>query len=100
MRAAGAPSDIIEAATAATASPSSAEFEVWPENWQTLEIFLDLSSCWTWLSAGLITPIRIGIAATEIEATLRLHGLRGKRRRNRYQEIRLMEAAALEVLRK
>lgn len=78
----------------------SGDYEIYPENVQPLNVFLSLASCWDWATPALGKPVRIGIRATEIESTLRLMGIKGKRRLRTFDDIRAMEAAVLEVFHK
>lgn len=100
MLAAGAPADVIAAARGAAHQVDDTDFEVWPENWEAVEVFTDLSTSWTWVTAGLATPVRYGIPATEIQASMRGLGMRRKARARTYRDVRLMESAALEELSK
>lgn len=93
----GAKPEVIQAAKASTTQQSEA-FEVWPEDWPTLEAFLLLERCWTWAFPAFGTPVRIGIPAQEIEATLRLLRIKRRERRQMFADIRAMEQAALEVI--
>lgn len=96
LRAAGAPPEVLDAAR--PNSPSEDEvFEVWPENWPTVEAFLALGRCWMWVAPGMGTPVRVGIPATEVESTLRLLDVQRPGRREMFLELRAMEQAALEV---
>lgn len=93
--ASGAPQDVIDAARGATA-PS--DFEVWPENEDAVDAFLELGNAWDWVAPGMGAPRRVGIRATEIESTLRLLGHRVSRRKELFRDIRVMERAALEAM--
>ncbi len=77
----------------------AAPFEVWPENWPTIEVFLELSTCWLWVTPGMEDPVRVGIAATEIESSLRLLGVKKAKRCSMFRDLRAMERAALKVFR-
>lgn len=96
LRQAGAPDEVIAAAEAAR---GGSVYQVWAENWPSLELFLDLSTSWAWAGGGMGPPQRVGIPATEIQAALCPRGLRRKRQAALYDDIRTMERAALEVLR-
>jgi hypothetical protein len=74
--------------------PSDA-FAIWPENLDTLEAFLALST--QWRTDGM-TGIVLGLDYPAIEATLRMLGVRDRRRT--FLELRAMERAALETLNK
>lgn len=90
----GAPLEVIEAAREQAGSD---DFEVLPENWETVQIFLHLATCWSTVALGLGGSARYGIPATEIESTLRLWGARGSKRKELFLSLRMMEQAALEV---
>lgn len=85
----------------AAAKPSAGEsdgaFEVWPENWLTVKAFLALGRRWAWVTPGMGTPVRVGIPATEIEATLRLMQIKRRTRREMFEDLLEMEQAAIEV---
>lgn len=92
----GAPPSVIQ--TAKSAGPQKSEaFEVWSEDWPTLEAFLLLGRCWTWAFPALGVPVRVGIPAQEIESTLRLLQVKRRNRRQMFSDIRAMEQAAVEV---
>lgn len=68
------------------------------ENWETLQAFLDLDTSWTLAPHGFGGAVRFGLPSTEIESTLRMIGVRGKARKKLFQNLRMMERAALEVI--
>lgn len=92
----GAPQEVLDAIKAQAVSHADELFEVWPENQTTLMVFLDLATVWTWVPVGNGVPVRAGISATEIEATIRMHGIRGKKIKDVFQAVRMMESAVLE----
>ncbi|NYT38869.1 hypothetical protein ERD78_18870 [Allopusillimonas soli] len=100
LLAAGAPPEVIAAARGAQRHEQTEHFEVWPENWQSVELFLDLATSWTWLSGGLTVPARLGLPATQVQAAIRMLGLRGSNRTQAYRDVRTMESAVLEELSK
>lgn len=91
----GAPPEVIEAAREQAGSD---DFEVLPENWETVQLFLHLSTSWSTVPVGLGGAARFGIPATEIESTLRMWGARGPSRKQLFLNLRTMEQAALEVI--
>lgn len=96
LRAAGAPPEI----TASASKPGDTDgdhFEVWPENWDSLSVFLALGSVWSWVTPGVGDPLRVGIPATEIKATFWFTGIKKRERQRIFQDIRAMERAALDV---
>jgi hypothetical protein len=92
----GAPQHIIDLAKAGTGSCSS-DYELWPENEEAVDVFLELSTSWDWVTPGMGKAARAGLRSTEIESTLRMLGYRGARRAELFRDIRIMERAALEV---
>lgn len=70
------------------------DYAVWRENMPTLDLFIDLATSWDRSMKGQ----RTGIRATEIESAMRLMGVVRKARSRVYEDIRLMERAALAVL--
>lgn len=97
MRLAGASEEVIVLAGRAREQSKDLRFEVWPENWDALRIFTSLDTSWSRLSLGRGVVVRTGIAAAEIESTLRLFGAKKASRWQILQDIRLMEQAALDV---
>lgn len=94
----GAPGVVVQAARA-EASGTSSVYDVWADNMQSFEVFIDLATSWDWLGGGMEAPTRAGIRASEIESALRMTGIRGSRRAEVYRDVRIMERAAIEVLR-
>lgn len=70
-------------------------FAVWPENEQALRMFLALRHCWRMDS---MSGQYLGIERPAIESTLRLMGVKRRLRREIFEQIMLMEDAALPVL--
>lgn len=91
----GAPQDVIAAAKRGVVSD---DYEIWPENLDALNVFLDLGSSWDWVALPGGGALRVGIRATEIVATLRIFGFRRARRAKLFRDIRAMERAALDVM--
>lgn len=89
-----APQDVIDKVRE---QARQADYEVWPENMEVLDVFLALQTSWDWITPGMGVPARTGIRATEIEATARMMGIRGKRLPKVFRDIRAMEQAALSV---
>ena len=94
LTAVGAPANVLAAAGANSAVE---HFEVFEENWETVKAFLELETCWTWLVPAMGRPIRSGIAASEIRATLEVLLPAKADLRQAFLDIRAMERAALEV---
>lgn len=95
LEAIGAPPEVIAQARSQSGSD---DFEVFEDNWETLQAFLDLDTSWTLAPLGMGGSVRFGLPSTEIESTLRMLGIRGKARKKLFQNLRMMERAALEVI--
>lgn len=91
----GAPADVIEQARAGS---TASDYEIWPENEDVLDAFLELQTSWDWVTPGMGSPVRVGIRSTEIESTLRMMGFRGERRIEAFRDLRTMERAAINAL--
>jgi hypothetical protein len=75
-----------------------AAFEIWPENWPTVRVFLSLSTQWRFTLPAMGGPvIWHGLPHTEIEATIRLLGYR-RDAQMIFTGIKVMEQAALTAL--
>lgn len=85
-----APSEI--EAVASGAAPEEEHFEVWPENWEAVQLFLRLSSQWRYGAMGGV----IGLDYPSVESVMRM--LRVKDKATMLDELQVMERAALEVL--
>lgn len=71
------------------------ECTVWPENEQAVRVFIALRRCWRIDSmAGQV----LGIERPAIESTLRLMSIKKKRRQQIFDQIMIMENAAIPVL--
>ncbi len=93
--AANAPPDIIAGAERKLATGNDADgCEVWPENWESVTLFLALQTQWTVSPAGRF----IGINYPSVESLMNIPGVKKKRRVAMFDDIRLMELAALGVL--
>lgn len=66
--------------------------EIWPENWPALEAFLSLSTQWR---ASPRTGAALGLDYAAAESVMRL--LEVKDRRAVFEDLRVMERAALRV---
>lgn len=98
LKAAGAPPEVIAAASS-SADAEADDFEVWPENWLAVRIFVDLETSWTLVVPGFgAGPRRVGLPATEIHAAVSLCGVRKRDRPNLYRDLRTMERAAIEAM--
>lgn len=70
-------------------------FAVWTENAETLRVFLALNRCWR---IGELNGKYLGLDRPAIESTLRLMQVPRKRQPEIFEDLRVMEHAALEVL--
>jgi hypothetical protein len=97
LEAAGAPAEVLAAARKNIAA--SAEFEVWPENWESFLFFTGLETQWRFI-AGLSGTVRTGLDYTAVLAEMQLKGMSVPDRIGLFADIKLMERAALEALNK
>lgn len=67
-------------------------FELWPENVQSLRLWLEVATQWRVGMGGAV-----GLDYAGVEAVMRINGLRGQERRERFGDLRVMEAAALRA---
>ena len=70
-------------------------FEVWPENWETVQVFVALGTCWR---VDGFNGRWLGLDRTQIDSTLRLMRVPIARRREVFEDLLVMEAAALPVI--
>ena len=66
--------------------------EVWPEHWPALELFAALATQWR---VGVSGPT--GLDYTAIAAVMELQDIAPEDRRERFDELRVMEREALDV---
>lgn len=77
------------------------DFEVYPENWDAVQLFLALSTQWRAVAFGTLASARVlhtGLDYTAVESVARLTGIPRSRRAAVFQQLRVMEEAALDVL--
>ncbi len=60
-------------------------------------VFVDLATAWDWLVPAMGKPQRAGLRPTEIMTAIKACGVRKRERQEVYQDIRLMERAALAL---
>jgi hypothetical protein len=72
------------------------DFEVWPENWQIVEVFLAMSDQWRW--TGGMEPRRAGLDLTALPVVYEGLGVHRKQRPEVFRGLKLMAATALEVM--
>lgn len=93
----GAPDDVIEAAQAKVTTPDDA-CHVWEENWRSLEFFLGIEHQWVIVS-GMAGVHYVGLNYPAIESVMRtLSPVPKKQRPALFNDLRVMERAALEIL--
>jgi len=73
------------------------DFLVMPENWDSVQVFSALSRCWR---VDSFNGHYLGLERSAIESTLRLMGVLPGLHRGIFEDLRIMENAALEVLNK
>ncbi|WP_185640590.1 DUF1799 domain-containing protein [Burkholderia sp. Bp9142] len=86
--------------SAARSRPGSDDFEVLPENWEAVELFVAVGTQWrksvvASLNGGGV--IYEGLDYPAVEAAMRMFGFRRKRHRELFAAVRVMERAALKV---
>ncbi len=92
------PETEIERAIGGADEPTDADsFEIWPENIAALELFLELSTQWRAI-AGAAGVVMQGLGYADIEACMRLQGIRARDRAGLFLDLRIMERAALQVM--
>lgn len=69
-------------------------FEVWPENWETLGVFLALGTQWQRVM-GLAGAVVTGIHYPAVTTVFEIYGVTD--RRAMFEDLRAMESAALAV---
>lgn len=75
--------------------------EVEEENWDTLLIFLALGTQWRKQYAGMDgTLVYLGLDYPGLEVVIRMNGFKGKKAREIFDGIQLMESVALPLLNK
>jgi hypothetical protein len=76
-------------------SDSGGDYSVLPENWESVQVFLALSLCWR---VDGFNGIYLGLDRPGIESTLRLLSILPERHREIFEDLRIMENSALELL--
>ncbi|TCK96252.1 DUF1799 domain-containing protein [Paraburkholderia sp. BL9I2N2] len=77
------------------------DFEVYPENWRAVQVFLALSTQWRTVAISTMTRARLihtGLDYAAIEPVFRMMGIKPKRCAAIFQKLRVMEEAALDAL--
>jgi hypothetical protein len=100
MAAAGAPPDVIERTLARESEAENDLLEIWPEHWNTVTVFLALSTQWKReIPAMSGTMIWRGMDYAAIEPVIRLMGFWSERAEI-FGGLQIMEKAAINVLNK
>ncbi|MEX3951976.1 DUF1799 domain-containing protein [Paraburkholderia sp. EG287B] len=77
------------------------DFEVYPDNWETVQVFLALGTQWRAIAVSTMASARVlqtGIDYGAIDPVFRLLGVARKRRAAVFEKLRVMEEAALDVM--
>ena len=74
-------------------------FEVWPENWPSHQVFVALSTQWQ-VTDGMFGSRYRGIHYPSVETVMWAHQIRARDRRAVFDDVRVMEATALNTLNK
>lgn len=72
-------------------------FAVWAENWDAVIVFCNLRHCWR---IDAMSGSYLGLDRTAIESTLRLMRVKKKNHTKIFEQLMIMEDAALGVLNK
>jgi hypothetical protein len=94
----GAPQQVIDAVRQRLETHDR-HFEVYEENWPSLELFLEVQSQWR-LVAGMSGASYLGLDYQGVEAFMRLKPVPRKDRAGLFQDLLIMEREALRVLNK
>jgi len=81
----------VAARVAARAAAYAPEFHCWPEHVPALELWGVIGTQWMYSGMGGAT----GLNYAGVEAAMRLHGVPRADRAQRFEELRIMERAAL-----
>lgn len=97
LRAMGAPQDVIDEHLRRTEQQE--HFEVLPDNWTALNVFLAMSTQWrskmTGVTGGFIS-VRTGLDYAALEALMQMQGITNSA--TVFQQVQTMEYAALEAM--
>lgn len=77
-----------------TAEDFDEEIGVWPDCWESFECFAAMQTQWRTGMGG-----STGLDYVALEPVMRLRGIHRSERKNTFEDIRVMEAAALKVMR-
>lgn len=91
-----APQAVIDRARERMRSADADDFEVWPDNWQAVSFFCRLETQWRYVGS-MASVHRVGLEYGGVEAAMRLTGIARGMRAALFDDICLMETAALAV---
>ncbi len=99
LKALGAPQEVVgEAeATAAAANADDNDFHVFEENWLAVTSFCTLATQWK-LLLGAADVLYVGLDYGAVETVFRLEQVPAGEWRSLFQDLRVMERAALPLL--
>lgn len=97
MLAMGAPQHLIDELQEATTKAIEDVFEVYAENWQTVQIFCQLASQWNLLS-GMSSVVYQGLKYSSINDLFQIYNIPDVQRPVLFEKLQIMEFAALPVL--
>jgi hypothetical protein len=92
LAALGAPAELIAQLEEAS---RPADFEVFQENWETVQVFLRLNTQWRYL-AGYSQATCLGLDYNSMDFVFKILGI--KKRREVFDGLQIMEAAALDLI--
>jgi hypothetical protein len=75
-------------------------YEVFPENWRALQLFLALATQWRICALSTMAGahlVQTGLDYAAVEPAMRLLGVKRHRRAALFRQIQMMESAALDV---
>lgn len=93
---AGAPVEIIESYREKLKLEQDSGCEIWQENLESFSVFQALTTQWRISDMGYF----FGLNYPAVESVLNMMGFNRKRKAEIFEDIRIMENAALEVLNK
>lgn len=90
-----APPDVNEDEGKDEGTEEANAFAVEPDNWDTWQIFLAVSTQWVWAPMGPGGAARVALNHCALESGLRLMGIKRKRWPDVFADLRLIERAVL-----
>ncbi|WP_158602119.1 DUF1799 domain-containing protein [Pararobbsia silviterrae] len=76
-------------------------YEVYPENWRVVQLFLALSTQWRMTALSTMADARLiqtGFDYAAVEPVMRLTGIKCRHRAALFKDLQVMEDAVLEVV--